>query len=284
MPMKTYMQWIGIVVGVTLALGCASQKPAPTPAAEAAKPEAKPEAPAPKAEPAQAKAEPAPATSESAEPKKQDPIGDVINGTGKAIGDAGKVIIDGGGKVIGGAGEVIGGAGVAIGKAVGDVIETAFAPGTKAPDFNLHDLDGHPVALADFKGSPVVLAFCTTSYPPCVVEMRHLRDLQAKYESDGLKVVAIALDWEGPAALRRFQQEMAFNYPLLWDNGEVFKAYTQMPNVPTTFFIDKNGHIIKKRVGFASATIITQGASIVGTSMVELDPGFEKDLLELLKK
>ena len=85
-------------------------------------------------------------------------------------------------------------------------------------------------------------------------------------------------------ALRRFQQEMAFHYPLLWDNGEVFKAYTQMPNVPTTFFIDKNGHIIKKRVGFASATIITQGASIVGTSMVELDPGFEKDLIELLKK
>ncbi len=248
----------------------------------------------------------APTAPAEAHPKKQDPIADVIEGTGKVIGGAGKVVIEGGGKVLegagkvvidgggklvegggkvlAGAGEVIGGAGVAIGKAVGDVVVTAFGSETKAPDFKLRDLDGRPISLSDFKGSPVVLLFCTTSYPPCVVEMRHLRDLQAKYEADRLKVIAIALDWEGPAALRRFQQEMGLNYPLVWDNGEVFKAYTQSPNVPTTFFIDKNGHIVKKRVGFASATIVTEGASMVGTSMVELDKGFERDLLELLKK
>jgi peroxiredoxin len=208
----------------------------------------------------------------------------VIDGGGKLLDGAGKVVIDGGGKLLAGTGEAIGGAGVAIGKAVGDVMVTAFSPGTKAPDFKLRDLDGRPIALADFRGSPVVLAFCTTSYPPCVVEMRHLRDLQAKYEGDNLKVIVVALDWEGPAALRRFQQEMGLNYPLVWDNGEVFKSYTQVPNVPTTFFIDKNGHIVKKRVGFASATIVTQGAAMVGTSMIELDKGFEKDLLELLKK
>jgi len=309
MRTKPYWERVGMMATLALMIGCGAtpktEAPQPPPAKAAeekapaapAAPAAKTEAAQPKKEAAQPKAEQEQAKPE--QPKKSDPIGDVINGTGKVIEGAGKVIIDGGGKVLDGAGkviidgggkvvvgagEVIGGAGVAIGKAVGDVIETAFAPGTKAPDFKLRDLEGHPVALSDFKGSPVVLLFCTTSYPPCVVEMRHLRDLQAKYESDHLKVIAIALDWEGPAALRRFQQEMALNYPLLWDNGEVFKAYTQIPNVPTTFFIDKNGHILKKRVGFSSATIITEGSSMVGTSMVELDKAFEKDLLELLKK
>ena len=295
MRTKLYWEWVGAIAGLMLIVGCgetpkteAPPQP-PAKAAEEKAPAPPPAAPAPKAEEAQPKKEAAPPKAEQGQPKpeqpkKSDPVGDVINGAGKVLDGAGKIIIDGGGKVIAGTGEVIGGAGVAIGKAVGNVIETVFAPGTKAPDFKLHDLEGHPVGLTDFKGSPLVLVFCTTSYPPCVVEMRHLRDLQAKYESDHLRVVAIALDWEGPAALRRFQQEMALNYPLLWDNGEVFKAYTQLPNVPTTFFIDKNGHIIKKRVGFASATIITEGSSLVGTSMVELDKGFEKDLLDLLKK
>jgi len=294
MRMKLYWERVGAIAVLAMGIGCGTtqktEAPQPPPA-KTTDEKAPAAAPAPKSESAQPKAEAAPPKSEQGQPKKPDPVGDVINGTGKLIGDAGKVVIDGGGKllegggkVIVGTGEVIGGAGVAVGKAVGDVIETVFAPGVKAPDFKLHDLEGHPVGLSDFKGSPMVLLFCTTSYPPCVVEMRHLRDLQAKYESDHLRVVAIALDWEGPAALRRFQQEMALNYPLLWDNGEVFKSYTQVPNVPTTFFIDKNSHILKKRVGFASATIITEGSSLVGTSMIELDKGFEKDLLELLKK
>jgi hypothetical protein len=50
------------------------------------------------------------------------------------------------------------------------------------------------------------------------------------------------------------------------------------------FFIDKSGHILKKRVGFVSTAIVTQGASMAGASRVELDKGFEKDLQDLLKK
>lgn len=312
MNVKGFLVWNAVPLILFLMLGC-SQAPkdgaAPKSGGKAiSKPQqsmqTKPPAPTSKAEPA----------TPAAPPQKSDPLGSVIEGTGKAIGEAGKVliegggkvldttgkividgggklldgagkvVIDGGGKVIAGTGEAIGGAGMAIGKAVGEVVETVFAAETKAPDFTLRDLEGRPVSLSDFKGFPVVLLFCTTNYPPCVVEMRHLRDLQSKYEGDGLRVVAIALDWEGPAALRRFQQEMALNYPLLWDNGEVFKKYTSLPNVPTTFFINRNGHVVKKRVGFASATIVTEGSAVVGTTLLELDKGFEKDLLELLKK
>ena len=314
---------IAAALSLVLGCGQTSKKAAPGEAAKespakSVAPQTPSPAPASKSEPAQPatqkaqpstetpQAKPEPSETKPPQPKKPESIGEVIQGTGKLIGDAGKAVIEGGGKVLDGAGkmvvegggkliegggkvlastgEAISGAGVAIGKAVGDVMETAFAPGTKAPDFNLRDLDGRPIALADLKGSPVVMVFCTTNYPPCVVELRHLRDLQAKYEADNLKVIAIALDWEGPAVLRRFQQEMALNYPILWDNGEVFKSYTASSNVPTTFFIDKNGNIMKKRMGFASATIVTQGSNMVGTSMVELDPGFEKDLVELLKK
>jgi peroxiredoxin Q/BCP len=35
-----------------------------------------------------------------------------------------------------------------------------LTPGEPAPDFELHDIDGNPVRLSDFRGKkPVVLAF-----------------------------------------------------------------------------------------------------------------------------
>ena len=208
----------------------------------------------------------------------------IVEGGGKLIEGTGKVVIEGGGKVVDGAGKVIGGAGVAIGKAVGDVVIVTLGPDTSAEPFRLPDLYGNKVSLSDFKGSPVLLIFCTTNYAPCVVEMRHLRDLQEKYAEDGLKVIAVAMDWEGPASLRNFAEKMDINYPILWDNGSTFKKYTSLSRVPTTFFIDRNGNIWKKRVGFRSAMIITGGGQFLGSSMVEMDKDFEKDVIDLLSK
>jgi peroxiredoxin Q/BCP len=37
--------------------------------------------------------------------------------------------------------------------------ETLIEQGTQAPDFELPDQDGNPVALSDFRGQPVVLYF-----------------------------------------------------------------------------------------------------------------------------
>jgi len=215
----------------------------------------------------------------------------VVDGGGKVLEGTGKLVIDGGGKVVAGAGEVavgageaIVGAGFAVGKAVGDVIVVSFGPETKAEDFVLRDVDGREVRLSDYKGYAVVLVFCKTSYPPCVVEMKHLKTLQEKYGEDGLRVIAVALDWEGPAALRAFQRDMELNYPLVWDDGTVFKKYTSVMKVPTTFLIDRNGNIWKKRVGFRSAVIVTQGGQFAGTSFVEMEKGFEEDIVALLNK
>lgn len=213
-----------------------------------------------------------------------DGTGKMIEGGGKLIEGTGKVVVEGGGKVVDGAGKVIGGAGVAIGKAVGDVVVVTLGPDTSAPPFTLTDLYGKRVSLADYKGSPVIVLFCTTNYAPCVVEMRHLRDIQEKYAEDGLKVIAIAMDWEGPASLRSFAEKLDVNYPILWDKGSVFKEYTSLSRVPTTFFIDRKGSVWKKRVGFRSAMVVTSGGQFLGTSMVEMDKDFEKDVVELLKK
>jgi len=210
--------------------------------------------------------------------------GKVVTGSGKMIYEAGKAVVQGGGMLASGAGEVITSIGVVISKAVGDVMEVTFAPETKAIDFALRDIDGREVRLSDHLGHPVVLLFCSTNYPPCVVEMQHLRNLQEKYAEDGLRVIAIAMDWEGPAALRNFRRELELNYPLLWDNGTVFKKYTSMMKVPTTFLIDRKGNIWKKRVGFRSATIITQGGQFAGSSVVEMEKGFEEDIVALINK
>jgi len=233
-----------------------------------------------------------PPPKETASPQKAkkggnplDEMGKVIEGAGKILEGTGKVMVEGGSKVLDGTGKVIGGAGMAIGKAVGDVVVVALGPDTRAPDFMLTDqYNNRKIGLSDYRGQPVLLLFCMTNYAPCVVEMRHLRHIQEKYAEDGLRVLAIAMDWEGPAALRSFTEKMDLNYPLLWDNGTTFKKFTSLARVPTTFFITRKGTIWKKRIGFRSAMIITSGGQYLGSSMVEMDKDFEKDVVELLKQ
>lgn len=126
-------------------------------------------------------------------------------------------------------------------------------PGNHAPElavthpdgktFQLTDLDGKPIRLADLRGKVVWLDFWAHWCPPCQQEMPILRDLADRYGSQGLAVVAVAVQETSVDDIKAYAATYQLDYTIGFDAaGDVFHAY-QVYALPTQFFIDGDGVI-----------------------------------------
>lgn len=120
-----------------------------------------------------------------------------------------------------------------------------------APSWELQDTDGKTVHFSDFKGKVVILDFWATWCPPCRAEIPGLVDLQKQYEKQGLAVVGVSVDRDGAAVVKAFAQKVGMNYPVVLADQKVVQAFGGIEAIPTTFVIDRQGHIVKEHVGFA---------------------------------
>ena len=55
---------------------------------------------------------------------------------------------------------------------------------SQAPEFELNDLNGQPVALSDYRGKILFLNFWQTTCPPCIEEMPDFLDFMADQDED----------------------------------------------------------------------------------------------------
>ena len=127
-------------------------------------------------------------------------------------------------------------------------------PGDQAPDFTLPDATGKPVALADYRGSKVVLYFYPAAMTPgCTTEACDFRDSLNSLAGAGYTVLGISKD--GQAALAEFAEQEALNFPLLSDPTlEVHRAYSAFGErslygkvvegtIRSTFVVDERGRV-----------------------------------------
>ena len=117
-----------------------------------------------------------------------------------------------------------------------------------APDFTLVDLDGNKHTLSDYRGKVVIIDFWATYCPPCRLEIPHFIQFYNDYKDDGLIILGIGLD--GETKLKPFSKEYGINYPILIGDLATVGKYGVRP-IPTTFFIDRNGEIKNKIIGYA---------------------------------
>jgi peroxiredoxin len=127
---------------------------------------------------------------------------------------------------------------------------TGLAPGQKPPEFEmtlddgttyqLLDLDGQPIRLADFRGKAVWVNFWTSWCPPCQSETPTLRDVSETYADRGLVLVAINVQ-ETVETGRAYADRYDLYFPIGADvAGHVFRAWRVFAR-PTQFFIDPEG-------------------------------------------
>ena len=152
------------------------------------------------------------------------------------------------------AAEVIQGA---VDQSAEDSSEEFHAPGgplagTPATDFELTLLSGETFDLSDHfatDGRPLVLNFWASWCPPCRAEMPDF-DRVASERGDIL-VVGIAVV-DDPAAARTFGTEIGVGYPLgIDESGAIANSFPYL-GLPTTWFIDANGIIVRQWTGLIS--------------------------------
>ena len=130
--------------------------------------------------------------------------------------------------------------------------------GRVAPDFSLKTLDGKTLTLSDLRGKAVVLNFWATWCPPCKVELPWFVDLQKQYGPQGLQVVGISEDEGSKDKVAQFVKEMGVNYTIAVDDNSVSEKYGDVEDLPTTFYIDRNGKITQFAMGLVDRDEIEQ--------------------------
>lgn len=131
----------------------------------------------------------------------------------------------------------------------------------RAPHFAVRDLDGKTFKLKEVRGHPVVVDFWATWCRPCRASMPHLDAVQERYREHGLIVLGISLDELDPGVVRRYAHRLGVRFRLAMANDEVLDLYGPIRYVPTTYFIDRNGWVVRRVVGYVDGDLMDRYAS-----------------------
>jgi thiol-disulfide isomerase/thioredoxin len=120
--------------------------------------------------------------------------------------------------------------------------------GQEAPDFQLTTLDGKQMSLQQLRGKGVLINFWGTWCPPCRSEMPVLEKAYEKYRDQGFEIVSVNIA-ETDVAVASFAKQYGLTFPIWMDRErDVVRLYKINP-IPTSFFVDPNGVIVKKVEG-----------------------------------
>ena len=123
----------------------------------------------------------------------------------------------------------------------------AFSKGGPAPDFTAKTIDGREITLSKLKGKVVVINFWATWCPPCRAEMPLFNRIYKEYMDKGFEIIAVSTD-SSQRQVKKFIKEFGLQFPIVMDNQNLASKYN-VSGLPTSFLIDRDGNIIKVRLG-----------------------------------
>ena len=105
------------------------------------------------------------------------------------------------------------------------------------------------ISLKEFSGKPVILHFWATWCAPCLQELPHL-DAFAKKHGDTAHIIAVATDVKDIEKIRSFYKSKGIkNLKIAYDKKGVLAQSFRTPLLPTTVFINSQGHEIGRIQG-----------------------------------
>ena len=121
-------------------------------------------------------------------------------------------------------------------------------------DFDLKDLDGKKVKLADFKGKYLIVDIWGTWCPPCRAEIPHFIEVLDKYKSKGLEIIGINYEGgddekEAIDTIKKFNKAMKVPYNCVIGDEKTQKQVPDFQGYPTTLVLDRSGKVRMTIVG-----------------------------------
>lgn len=131
----------------------------------------------------------------------------------------------------------------------------------QAQNITLKTTDGRTVSLSDYKGKvPVVLNFWASWCPPCRAEMAYFDKYSKMYGEDEVVFLMINLtdgQRETTSKATKYLSDSGYNFRnVLLDTSSKAAIAYNISSIPQTFFVDKDGYIIKSHTGSIQESVL----------------------------
>jgi thiol-disulfide isomerase/thioredoxin len=122
-------------------------------------------------------------------------------------------------------------------------------PETFDYQFVVRDQHGTRINFSAFKGKVIFLNLWATWCGPCRAEMPTIQSLYDHAKSDSVVFVMLSVDDDGAEAkINRYIDNNKFTFPVYRPSGYLTEQLN-VPGIPTTLIISKEGKIVSKEVG-----------------------------------
>ncbi len=116
-------------------------------------------------------------------------------------------------------------------------------------NFKIKDLSGNKIEFESLRGKVIFLNLWATWCAPCRSEMPAIQSLYDGMDKENISFVMLSLDKDTHIEkVRGYVKEKGFTFPIYMPSG-FLADQLQVPSIPTTFVISKDGKIAMKEVG-----------------------------------
>lgn len=125
----------------------------------------------------------------------------------------------------------------------------------------LSSLDGTTTTLAAYRGEVVVVNFWASWCAPCRHELPLLDQWNSDWAGRGARVIAISIDNDARKA-KRFMDDMELSLTVVHDGPNGLARGLDIPTVPYTLLLDREGNVIDTVRGSAEAEVTALGRKV----------------------
>ena len=119
-----------------------------------------------------------------------------------------------------------------------------------AQNFKLKDIAGKKVALTDYRGKVVLIAFWATWCAPCKRELPELQKFARAHKDKGVEVITISTDrFADRVKIAPFLKKANLDLPVLLEDPEQLTSYNYQA-IPALYVIDREGKVAHARTGY----------------------------------